>query len=137
MPRQFSRSRRVADLVQRELAQLIQREMKNSHLGMLTISTIDISPDLTNAKVYITSLGSDLNMEEIIQELNGLSGHYRHELARVLPLRGVPKLKFVFDSSIERGSKLSALIDSLHDNSIITVERTKLKVSSDKTSRNE
>ena len=122
MPKQFSRSRRVADLVQRELAQLIQREMKNSRLGMLTISTIDISPDLTNAKVYITSLGSDLNMEEIIKELNGMSGHYRHELAHALALRVVPRLTFIYDSSIERGSKLSALIDSLHDNTITSVD---------------
>ncbi len=113
MPRQFSRSRRVADLVQRELARLIQREIADTHLGLITISAVDVSPDLTNAKIYITSLGADSGMEKVIDVLNEQAGHFRHELAQVLPLRGVPRLEFAFDSSIERGSRLSALIDSL------------------------
>lgn len=113
MPKQFSRSRRVADLVQRELARIIQRDIGDAHLGLITISAVDVSPDLTNAKVYITSLGADSGLEKVITVLNEQASHFRHELAQILPLRGVPRLEFLFDSSIERGSRLSALIDSL------------------------
>ncbi len=118
MPKQFSRSRRVADLVQKELARLIQRQIKDPRLGMITIASADISPDLKNARVYVTSLGGDANVEELVETLNDMAGHFRYELAQVLSLRVVPKLKFVFDSSIERGSRLSALIDSLHEDSV-------------------
>lgn len=118
MPKQFSRSRRVADLVQKELAGLIQRQITDPRLGMITIASADISPDLKNAKVYVTSLGGEANVEELVETLNDMAGHFRYELAQVLSLRVVPKLKFVFDSSIERGSRLSALIDSLHKDSV-------------------
>jgi ribosome-binding factor A len=113
MPRQFSRNQRVADLVQRELALLIQREIKDPQLGMVTVSALNLSPDLVNAKVYITSIGNHVDIQVIIDTLNGMSGHFRHELSKILTLRGVPKLSFVYDASIERGSHLSALIDSL------------------------
>lgn len=118
MPKQFSRSRRVADLVQKELAGLIQRQITDPRLGMITIASADISPDLKNARVYVTSLGGEANVEELVETLNDMAGHFRYELAQVLSLRVVPKLKFVFDSSIERGSRLSALIDSLHKDSM-------------------
>jgi len=80
---------------------------------MVTISTVDVSPDLKNARVYVTSLGAEANNEAIIIALNEHAAQLRHGLAKALVLRSVPKLIFVFDSSIERGSYLSALIDSL------------------------
>lgn len=118
MPKQFSRSRRVAELVQQELARLIQRQITDPRLGMITVANIDISRDLQNAKVFVTSLGGDAKVEELLKTLNDMAGHFRYELSQVLSLRVVPKLKFVFDSSIERGSRLSALIDSLHKDSM-------------------
>ncbi len=114
MPREYGRNRRVADLVQRELAVLLQREVVDARLGMLTISAVDVSPDLNNAKVYVTSLGAEAPSEELILILNEYAAQLRHELAKVIVLRGVPKLRFVFDTSIARGSHLSALIDSLN-----------------------
>lgn len=114
MPRQFSRSRRVEDLVQRELALLIQKELSDSHLGLITVSGVNISPDLKNAKIYVTSIGDGVEMDQVIKTLNEISGHFRHELAKVLTLRVVPKLTFEFDSSIERARRLTTLIDSLH-----------------------
>lgn len=117
MPKEFGRNRRVADLVQRELAVCIQREMSDTALKFITISDVDVSPDLVNAKVYVTSLEDDLDREEVAAELNNLAGHYRHLLAKKLSLRTVPRLTFVFDHSIERGRRLSDLIDSVsrHD----------------------
>ena len=113
MPKQYGRNRRVADVVQRELARLLQREMADSQLGLITISAVDISPDLKNAKIFITALGGTLEPEGVVRILNEMAGHYRHELAGLLTLRSVPSLKFVYDTSIQRGKQLSDLIDSL------------------------
>jgi ribosome-binding factor A len=113
MPREFGRNRRVADLVQRELAVAMQREMSDTALKFVTISDVDVSPDLQNAKVFVTSLSDDLDREEVVSELNNYAGHYRHLLAKKLPMRTVPRLTFVFDYSVERGRRLSDLIDSV------------------------
>lgn len=115
MSKQFSRSRRVADMIQRELAVILQKELVGSEFGLVTISTVDLSPDLKNAKIFVTSLGDDIDMTKLIAMLNDMSGHYRHVLSKVLTIRVTPKLKFEFDVSIQRGRHLSALIDSLHE----------------------
>lgn len=113
MPKQYGRNRRVADVVQRELARLLQREITDPHLGLITVSAVDVSPDLKNAKIFVTTLGGDLEHNEVVRILNELAGHYRHELAGLLTLRSVPSLKFEYDTSIQRGKHLSDLIDSL------------------------
>ena len=114
MAKQFSRSRRVADVIQRELAVILQKELIGSEFGLVTISTVDLSPDLKNAVIYVTSLGDDVNATKLIDSLNDMSGHYRHTLSQLLTTRVTPKLKFKYDVSIQRGSELSALIDSLN-----------------------
>jgi ribosome-binding factor A len=114
MAKEFSRSRRVADLIQRELAGLIQRDIHDHDLGMVTVSTIDVSPDLKNAKVYFTCLGNTVAIEQVVVRLNEHIGSFRHELSKTLILRSVPKLKFVYDHSLDRANKLTSLIDSLH-----------------------
>jgi len=113
MPKEFGRNRRVADLIQRDLAILIQREMDSKQFGLITVSLVDVSPDLLNAKVYVTNLGNDAGRDALIITLNKRAGHFRHELAKNSPRRTTPRLDFVFDSSIEHGSRLSALIDSV------------------------
>lgn len=117
MPREFSRSRRIADQIQRELAVLIQRELDRGRVGLITLSAADVSPDLTQAKIYFTSLDASLDERDLTKELNRLAGHFRHSLARCLRLRSMPTLKFVFDRSVERGNRLSSLIDSLRKDS--------------------
>ena len=119
MPRQYSRNRRVGDLVQRELANMIQKELADAQLGLITVSNADVSPDLKYAKIYVTSLGRDIDPDVVVNALNELAGHFRHELSKVLRLRVVPKLSFMYDSSIERARRLTTIIDSLHidDNS--------------------
>ena len=113
----YGRNRRVADVVQRELARLLQREMADPHLGLITISAVDISPDLKNAKIFITAMGGEQGPDEVVRILNEMAGHYRHELAGLLSLRSVPSLKFIYDTSIQRGKDLSDLIDSLSTSS--------------------
>lgn len=117
MPREFGRNKRVADQVQRELAVMIQREQGVPGLSLVTISSVDLSPDLQNAKVFVTSLGdlgNDQDKERIVAELNELAGHFRHLLSKQLTMRTVPRLTFVYDHSVERGTYLYALIDSVN-----------------------
>jgi ribosome-binding factor A len=113
MPKEFGRHRRAADLIQRDLATLIQREMDSKRFGLITISAVDVSPDLLQAKVFVTTLGDNSDVDALITALNNRAAHFRHELAQNSSLRTTPKLNFVFDASIEYGSRLSALIDSV------------------------
>lgn len=114
MPRDYGRNRRVADQIQRELAMYIQREMSDSPLRFVTVSAVDVSPDLANAKVYVTNLLDEVDQEQVTSALNERAGHFRHLLSQNLTLRSVPKLNFVFDVSVQRGTRLAALIDSLN-----------------------
>ena len=116
MPRDFGRNKRVADLVQRELADIIQREQTDTGLHLVTVSYVDVSPDLSNAKIFITCMDSNRNKAEVIDILNEFASHFRHLLSKKLTLRTVPRIKFYYDESIERGSHISALIDSISHN---------------------
>jgi ribosome-binding factor A len=113
MPREYGRNRRVADLIQRELAAVIQRDLDIRRVGMVTVSGADVSPDLTQARVYFTQIGGTISHAELGAELNGMAGHFRHHLAKTLTMRIVPRIEFRFDESVERGSRMSELIDSL------------------------
>ncbi|PKM46190.1 MAG: ribosome-binding factor A [Gammaproteobacteria bacterium HGW-Gammaproteobacteria-1] len=112
MAREFSRSRRVGEQMQRELALLIQRELKDPRLGMITVSGVEVTRDFAHAKVFITVLSDDAG--QVAQSLEGLrhaAGFLRRELGRRMQLRTIPELHFTHDTSVERGSRLSALID--------------------------
>jgi len=109
--REFSRSRRVGEQIQRELAELVQRELKDPRLGMVTISAVDVTKDLSVAKVYFTVLDPEHDVAQTKEGLTRAGGFLRRELAHRMKLRVVPELRFFYDSSIEQGSRLSALID--------------------------
>ncbi len=117
MPKEFGRNMRVADQVQRELAVMIQREQGVPGLSLVTVSSVDLSRDLLNAKVFVTSLGTHLGKDDVVAILNDMAGHFRHLLSKKLTMRTVPRLAFVYDHSVERGTYLSALIDSVIRNS--------------------
>ena len=112
MPKDFERTRRVAEQLQRELAVLIQQEIMDPRVGMITVSAVEVSKDLAHAKVYITALNEEQKHEQTIEALQHAAGFLQHELGKRVQLRTIPRLKFVYDESIERGTNLSALIDS-------------------------
>lgn len=115
MPKEFSRTQRIAHLLQRELADIISREIQHTPLGLVTISAVDVSPDLKNAKIYVTSLNSELKHKQITDYLNQQSSLLRHLLSqRLKDMRYMPRLQFIYDESVEYGTRLSALIDSLN-----------------------
>jgi ribosome-binding factor A len=109
--KEFSRSRRVGEQIQRELAELVQRELKDPRLGMVTISAVEVSKDLSVAKVFFTVLNPGHDPEQTLRGLSHAAGFLRRELGHRMKLRVVPELRFQYDRSIEDGSRLSALID--------------------------
>lgn len=112
MPRDFPRTRRVGEQMQRELAALIRTEIKDPRLGMVTVSAVQVSRDLSHAKVFISVLGDAEVRQASLRILNKAAGFLRHALGQQMIVRTVPQLHFVYDESIERGSRLSALIDA-------------------------
>jgi len=101
---------RVAGMMQRKLAQLIQQVIKDPRLpSLITISHVDVSRDLSHAKVYFTSLHDDKTTTQAI--LNGSAGYLRKLLANSISLRIVPQLHFIYDTSLEYAMHLSKLID--------------------------
>ncbi|MGQ7244384.1 30S ribosome-binding factor RbfA [Salinicola sp. V024] len=111
--REFKRTDRVADQLQQELAVLIQREIKDPRLGMVTVSSVTVSRDLGYADIYVTLLGENdpERVKENMAVLKRAAGFLRSQIARRIKLRHVPELRFHYDESVVRGHKLSALID--------------------------
>jgi len=99
MPREFSRGRKVADLIQRELAILIQREVKDPRIGMVTVNEASVSRDLAFADIYFTVLPAE-NTGEVEEILNQAGGFLRSELAKTLNTRTTPRLRFHYDATI-------------------------------------
>ncbi|MBL8530028.1 MAG: 30S ribosome-binding factor RbfA [Burkholderiales bacterium] len=111
MPRNAPRLRRIADQIQRELAELIRLEVKDPRVGMVTLTDVEVTADCAHAKVYFTLLGSEQALRETEQALQHAAGFLRTQLSHRLRLRTVPQLRFVYDASVERGARLSRLID--------------------------
>lgn len=114
MPKEYSRTQRIGDQMQRELALLIQREVKDPRLGMVTITGVEVARDLGHAKIFITVMGQDDNADVIrlnTEILNDAAGYLRMLLGKSMKLRSVPQLHFHYDASIRRGAELSALIE--------------------------
>ncbi|MEH6577399.1 MAG: 30S ribosome-binding factor RbfA [Amphritea sp.] len=118
MAREFSRTQRIADQVQRDLAKLIHREIKDPRLGMVTISYVKIAKDLGYADIYVTvmSFGDQgeeqqaAAIQQSLKVLNNASGFLRGQLSRQIKLRVMPQLRFHFDESVDRGRRLNDLI---------------------------
>ncbi|HFD11706.1 MAG TPA: 30S ribosome-binding factor RbfA [Crenotrichaceae bacterium] len=114
MPREFSRSERVASLLQRELAALLQNYRDYFKLGIVTISAIDVTRDLAVATVYVTVLGADGDkLSEQMETLQNAAGFFRKELGLKLHLRMIPELRFKYDDSIDNGMRMDRLLKDL------------------------
>lgn len=111
MRKKFMRSDRVAQQVQRELADIIRNELKNQQIGLLTLTDVELTRDLSHAKVFYTLLNGDDDLEKTAEVLARSSGFLRSQLARRIQLFTVPTLTFIYDKSIAEGVALSQLID--------------------------
>lgn len=110
MPKDASRPRRVAEQIQRELAELIQLEVKDPRVGMVTLTGVEVSADYAHAKVFFSLLGDQKRVDEALKGLNSAAGFLRSQVAHRMKLRVMPMLHFMHDISIEQGARLDKLI---------------------------
>lgn len=108
MAKEFARHQRVAEQIQRELADLLQFEVKDPRVAMVTITEVEVTNDLAHAKIYYSAAQHTPALD---QGLHKAAGFLRSQLSQRLMMRTVPQLHFVYDASIERGMQLSRLID--------------------------
>lgn len=111
--REFGREERVADFIRDELASIIQREMRDPRIGMVSVNEAKVSKDLSWAEVYVSSheTKTDEERAELIEVLNKAAGYFRSELAKRHSMRTTPKPRFHYDEVIERGPALESLIE--------------------------
>lgn len=113
MKRGFERAQRVADLIQKTLAQMLLEDMSDDRFRLVTITGVTVSRDFSFAKVYVSVLLDEQDkIKQVVIALNRAAKALRYHLAQEIDLRIVPELKFVYDESTARGFRLSMLIDS-------------------------
>jgi ribosome-binding factor A len=103
-----NRRQRIEEQIQRDLAELIPREVRDPRVGLVTVSGVQITPDYAHAKVYFTVIGSDPAAAQA--GLNAAQGHLHYLLFKRLSIHTVPKLHFIHDTSLERGFEMDSLI---------------------------
>ncbi len=108
MAQEFGRELRLAEQIKRELAPLVSRTAQDARLGLVTVTAVDLTPDLHDAKVYVSCLGG--SAQEAVARLTRAAGRFRMVLARRLNLRAVPRLLIHHDQTLERVDRLAALL---------------------------
>jgi len=113
MAQEFSRTSRIGEVIMRELAQMIQQEVSDPRVGMVTVSHVDVTSDLKYAKVYVTRLNgveSDQDVDECIAGLTNAAGFLKRGIAKRVEIRTIPELRFHYDKSLEHGFHMDELI---------------------------
>jgi len=113
MAQEFSRTSRIGEVIMRELAQMIQQEVSDPRVGMVTVSHVDVTSDLKYAKVYVTRLSgveSDQDVDECITGLTNAAGFLKRGIAKRVEIRTIPELRFHYDKSLEHGFHMDELI---------------------------
>lgn len=111
MAKEFSRSQRVSQQVQKEIALILQREIKDPRIGMVTVSGADVSKDLAYAKIFVTFLTTgDQTPEAGLEALTEASGYIRSLLGKAIRLRVTPEITFCFDQSLTEGMRISNMV---------------------------
>lgn len=115
MHKEFGRDSRLAQQIQQEMALILQREIKDPRLHrMITVSDVDVSKDLSHAKVYVTFLGLDSDKVDLnLTILNDASGYIRSLIAKRIQTRIVPTVRFYFDKSLDEGIRMANLVESV------------------------
>jgi ribosome-binding factor A len=113
MAQEFSRTSRIGEVIMRELAQMIQQELSDPRVGMVTVSHVDITSDLKYAKVYVTRLNgieSEQDVDECIAGLTNAAGFLKRGIAKRVEIRSIPELRFLYDKSLDHGFRMDELI---------------------------
>ncbi len=111
MPREVDRTRRVGEVIRRELAAILTSDVSDPRIAHVSLTGVKVTKDLKSVTVYVSELDHDPNKESIAEVLNRAGGFFRHQLGQRAQLRYTPVLKFCYDDTIERGVYMSNLID--------------------------
>jgi len=111
---EIDRARRVAELMKRELAMLISQNLNDKRINTVTITSVTVSKDLRQSKVFFSTIQDEDKTEAMEKLLNNSAGYLRHQLGKTLELRIMPTIEFKFDNSLKRGVEMSTLIDRLN-----------------------
>lgn len=115
MQKRYQRTDRVSELVSREISLIIDRELRDTRIGMVTVTGVEISKDLRSARVFVSVLGGDDETRLSLEALNNASTFIRARLGERITIRHLPKLTFYFDSSTVEGMKMDRILDNLND----------------------
>ena len=110
MPREFSRTLRINAQLQRELSTLIRDELTDPRVTRVSVTQVSVAPDMRNARISISLLGSDAELAAAVKALNGAASLLRRGLGKALQLRYVPALSFVADNALREGDRIGVLI---------------------------
>jgi ribosome-binding factor A len=111
----YKRVERVRHLIQQEISRILQFEVKDPRIKFVTVTNVELTSDLRNAKVFVTSLGDTDDREVLLSTLKRASGYVRGELGRQLKLKYIPQIEFVFDNSYDRQAHILTLLEHIHD----------------------
>ncbi|MDF2668064.1 MAG: ribosome-binding factor [Paenibacillus sp.] len=106
---------RVGEQIKKELSVILQAELKDPRVGFITVTGVDVTNDLSQAKVFLSVLGTDQQKEDTLKAIDKATGFIRSELGKRIRLRKTPDLLFQFDSSVEYGSRIDRLLTQLNE----------------------
>jgi ribosome-binding factor A len=109
------RPQRLALQIQQEVSLMISRDMKDRRVGFVTVTGVQLTPDLRHARIFISMMGSESEKEETLEALNHATGWVRHELGQRIRMKFIPEIVFQFDTSQEYGEHIDRLIDEIHE----------------------
>jgi len=109
------RPQRLALQIQQEISTMLFRNVKDRRIGMVTVTGVDLSPDLRHARVYVSCMGTDQDRAESLQALNHAAGWIRHELGQRIRMKFLPEVVFFTDSSLEYGERIDRLLDEIKE----------------------
>ena len=109
----MSRSERVEEIIREEVSAILREKVNDPRIGFVSITKVEISPDLKNASIFVSIFGEEPQKEEALQGLRSATGFIRKELGQMLELRSTPEIRFVRDDSLERGSRVLGIISKL------------------------
>lgn len=110
---QYKRKDRVGDQIRKEVSQIIQRELKDPGIGFVTITDVELSDDLRNAKIFFSVLGDEKKKLDSTQALERAVSFVQHEIGRKMRLKYIPKIRFIYDHSLEKGARIEKTLKEL------------------------
>ncbi len=107
------RPERVGEMIRSHISALLIRGLRDPRIGLTTVTEVKMTPDLKQARVFVSVLGTEEDRKRSLQGLNSAAPHIRHEIGILLRLRNIPELTFIYDSSIEQGARIEALLQQV------------------------